>query len=363
MDDTALAACGHVTAPDSRFCSTCGAAVTLTAVNDIDDDIDNTRRRTPYSVGGTSTVSWSAAATLGAADPTRPPAGVRPVAPPFAAPPPAREYANHPSQNNGAPPAATSGVYPPGVVPPVLWLVIAALVGCAAYLLVPAVRLIVQLLPNLGGESFGRWFVLSILVVALDIAALGVGLLVIAVQLRNGDRVGQILAVVLSGVVAITQVVSGVHGTGSTLTLIGAALVVGCLTVSPSVSALFRARDDRPAPVSAAIAIVAVLGWLLIMNGVPLVPFHSAGNAGLYASLLIGGGLALLATVRPMKTGSSAASGLAIVGLGGLAMTLLAVSHTEPGIVALSALCVTCIVLLCGPASSRAYFNATSIQR
>jgi hypothetical protein len=377
------APCGHVVAGTDRFCMTCGTPIAPTpfvaqraGADELGLDGSTQPRRT-FRAGGVATVSWADTGArsqhepvvpVAAAGATMPPGTPPTVAGPVVAPP----YGGIPAPGQDSPgevtyqpaayakPATYASEWSGKVqMPAVLWLVIGLLVVSAGFLLVPAGILVVDDVKAMASPGAGAWraFLMLPLALAIQIAGLGVGLLVIARMVWRGDQVGRVLGIVVAGSVVIAEMVAGVHGAAAVVTVVLSLAVVAILGLIPPSAGFFRSRDGRPTGVATAIALISSFAWMLGIDGVSLIPFHNEKKLLAFGIGLIVGSVLLLVLCRPLGLGNPAARAIASLVLLALAVIVLLVDVHNAGTAAFAGIAIGCVGLLWLPESSGVHFS------
>jgi hypothetical protein len=227
-----------------------------------------------------------------------------------------------------APAVAVATPQPPRVVPAAVWLVIALQVVAGGYLFIWALTELSPTINLFTDDLFGTWFSLVILMLVLIVAAMGLGLLYLAVLLHRADRVGRGVTYVACGSIAASIFLGSDHSTGFTLAAIACIAAIGALAFLPDVQAFFTGpgapSGERPSGVVIAQTLIAV--WILIVALIGAV-YLMLAFAGAAAKFGVIGALLIAIAVGGQRVNADLASGDAgarnIASLGAIAVVLL----------------------------------------
>lgn len=279
--------------------------------------------------------------------------------------PPAVAGPAYQAQYSGqAPNVYPTGLPAPGApvlgrgVPPQIWLVVAMLVVSAGFILEPSIRLIADAASSLGDKGFEAAFALLFVVLALIVASFGVALLAVAWLLVRGDRVGRALTFALTAAVVLGEVLAKPHST-SDYVVIAVCIAVDVVLAIPNANAFFRARDDRPTGVVAAVVLIGFFAWDFALFGTALLPQYHYEHKDLPLGIgMLATSVALLALNHNLSRGRQWARVTATALLGVVAVLALVAEHRALSAVILAVLAGATIGLMWGSTAANAYFAA-----
>ncbi|HZP14743.1 MAG TPA: hypothetical protein VFA96_02885, partial [Nocardioides sp.] len=202
-------------------------------------------------------------------------------------------------------------------------LVIGALLAAAAFLLWPVATNIGDVIRAVSHSGFERDFGLFLLCLLVFVAGMGVGLVILAWQLLQRDRVGRGVTYVVAGTL-IAAVLFAKTRTGWDIGVaIASAAVIFLLGFSDPAREWFTGPESRthalpvPIVVSATVATVMAAGTILV--GLALLALGHLGDSQVQGVLLCVTGLITLAVLKGVRAGNQQArlvlSGLMIAAI------------------------------------------------
>lgn len=239
------------------------------------------------------------------------------------------------------------------------------LLAVVALFAIPGAWIAIQVLTNLSSVfelfSFSASFGLLFLLVALIVLAVGVGLVAVAYLIYRRDDVGRGLAYVVTGVVAVSALVSDTRTTASIVAMIATLCASAVLAFAPAVREAFAAarNPERPRPTSVVVAEVCLLLFAAFMGLLALIDFLAGSDSAKYVVvglLLAGVAVFALSTYRRISTGDRQARLLAsIAAAAGLVLVLM--SAGAGGATLLIALAAAVPAFLWLPSDARRFFG------
>jgi len=373
-DSVSCRSCGTSITSSARFCENCGARQDAATPNDPADDETLVQPReaitSPVPVDLSKQRADQRSGRLWARDPASsapaepaPP----PTSPPVPPPAPAKQAAATPSPTVATARARASdwqtSLPAPFNAVPLELLAACALMTIAGLLtLVPAIRMVPDIVELLGLRGFARQIGLLLLTVWTMLALVAVALIFLAWKIVHGDRVARGLSYVLLGGLGGAILIGDEHSTELVLGMLACFGALAVLALAPSLREFFGGAGltgEQPAAVVQARMLVAIWAATMIFVGVMFLSLDDLDGKFLpIGVLLVVLGAATWYLNGRLAMGDPTGRALITAAAGAYLILLLILGEGHPGLILPLALAAGAVVNLWAGSEVQQHFRA-----